>query len=42
MVEKHALREQSTRYNTAFGPKNGGLSSDSRCFWDGLSLKPIS
>jgi hypothetical protein len=42
MLERHALGEQTARYNTVFGAKNGGLSSDNRCLSDGLSLKPIS
>ena len=41
MVERHALGEQTDRYNTVFGAKNRGLSSDNRLLWDGLSLKPI-
>jgi putative transposase len=41
MLERHALGEQTARYNTIFGAKNRGLSSDNRFLWDGLSLKPI-
>jgi hypothetical protein len=42
MVERHALGEQTARYNTVFGAKNRGLSSENRFLWDGFSLKPIS
>jgi hypothetical protein len=42
MLERHALGEQTDRYNTVFGAKKKGLSSDNRFLWDGLSLKPIS
>jgi putative transposase len=41
MEERHALGEQTARYNTVFGAKNRGLSSENRFLWDSFSLKPI-
>jgi hypothetical protein len=36
MTEKHALREQSVRYNSDFSAKNTGLRLNNRYFWDDL------
>jgi hypothetical protein len=36
MTDKHALREQSARYNSDFGAKNTGLRLNNRLFWDDL------
>jgi hypothetical protein len=36
MANKHALREQSERYNSDFGAKNTGLRLNNRHFWDDL------
>ncbi len=35
-ADKHALREQSARYNSDFGAKNTGLRLNNREFWDDL------
>ena len=35
-ADKHALREQSARYNSHFGAKNTGLRLNNRGFWDDL------
>ena len=35
-ADKHALREQSARYNSDFGVKNTGLRLNNREFWDDL------
>jgi hypothetical protein len=36
MADKHALREQSARYNSGFGAKNTGLGLNNRHFLDDL------
>ena len=36
MVDKHALREQSVRYNIISDTENIGLSSDNRLLWGDL------
>jgi putative transposase len=36
MVDKHALREQSARYNIVSGAENIGLRLDNRLLWDDL------
>jgi hypothetical protein len=36
MADKHALREQSVRYNSDFGAKNTGLRLNNGHFWDDL------
>ena len=36
MVDKHALGEQSARYNIVSSAKNTGLRLDNRLFWDDL------
>jgi hypothetical protein len=36
MAGKHALREQSARYNRDFCAKNTGLRLNNRHFWDDL------
>jgi putative transposase len=42
MADKHALREQSARYNSDFGTKNTGLRLNNRHFRDDLQLKSMS
>jgi hypothetical protein len=42
MGDKHALREQSARYNSDFGAKNTGLRLNNRHFWDDLYVKSMS
>jgi hypothetical protein len=42
MADKHALREQSVRYNSDFGAKNTGLRLNNSHFWDDLRSKSIS
>jgi putative transposase len=36
MADKHALHEQSARYNSDFGAKNTSLKLNNRHFWDDL------
>jgi hypothetical protein len=36
IADKHALREQSARYNSDFGAKNYGLRLNNKHFWDDL------
>jgi hypothetical protein len=36
MAGKHALREQSARYNSDFGAKTTGLRLNNRRFWGDL------
>jgi len=36
MVDKHALREQSARYNIVSSAENSGLRLDYRLLWDDL------
>ncbi|MFT4636668.1 MAG: hypothetical protein ACI9OI_002471 [Chitinophagales bacterium] len=42
MVGKHALDEQSARYNTVSGAENSGLSLRNRCFLEDLLIESIS
>lgn len=42
MVGKHALREQSARYNIVSGAKNANLRRNNRLLWSYLLIESIS